>query len=148
MTDLTRFNDSFQKKTVCILVAPIIEGTDQEQVVAADDNHLVALLPPNAYLTDAYVFVEVVSDAGTSAVALVGTVSGGSEILTAGDLQTLGKQGTFVPGVETKTGTDIWVNLTYTGTTPTNVGRYKVIVEYLEFTKDTGEYTRFTTGNP
>jgi len=72
----------------------------------------------------------------------LGTTSGGSELMTAGDLTTLGMQGTFVPDVETLTGKDLYFGVDYTGAA-TNVGVYKVIVEYIEFNLNTGDLTRF-----
>lgn len=140
--DLTRYNESCQKKSVSVMVAPITEGTGNGEISAATANHLIAKLPAKSHITNAYVFVATASDAATSAAATVGTASGGAQILSAVNLKTTGKQGTFAGMTDTATGVDVYLNLTYTGAA-TNVGRYRVVIEYLEYTKNTGEYTKF-----
>ena len=42
----------------------------------------------------------------------------------------------------TGTGAELWLNTTITGAA-TAVAKYLVVVEYLEFNKATGEYTKF-----
>ncbi len=145
MTDLTRLNDNFQKKGICIMAAPLIEGADVDngEIAAATANHLLANLPKDAYITGAFVFTETVSDAATSAVLTLGASSGATDIMTAGDLATAGKTGTVNSSfINTGTGLEVWANITITGAA-TAVGKYRVIVEYIEHTKDTGEYTVF-----
>ena len=145
MTDLTRLNDNFQKKSICVLVAPLIEGTDTTggEIAAATANHLLANLPADSYIQAAYVFTETVSDAATSAALTLGITSGGTTIMTSGNLKTAGKTGTVNSSfLNTGTGVEVWANLTYTGAA-TAVGKYRIIVEYVEHTKDTGEYTVF-----
>lgn len=145
MTDLTRLLDGFQKKTKCMMTMLIAEGTDTDQgeIAAADANHLLGLLPPDSLITEAYIQVEVVGDAVTSTTMKLGTASGGAQILSAADGQSLGKEGTFVTGVETGTGAEVWFNIAHVGGSQTAVGKYRVFVEYIEFTKNTGEYTKF-----
>jgi hypothetical protein len=140
--DLTRFNNTHQKKSISVMVAPVHEGLENGQVPVATANHLLGKLPPDAIVTDAFVFVHTASDAATSQAATIGTASGGAQLVTGVNLKTLGKQGTFVPGVETLTGKNVWINTTLTGAA-TNVGRYSVVVEYLELKKSTGELTNF-----
>lgn len=143
MTDLTRNNNTHQKKSICVMSAPIIEGTEVGEITAVDADHLLGLLPQDAVIIDAFVWVHTVSDAATSAAATVGTTEGGSELVTGVDLTTLGRQGTFVPSVETLTGKDLWLGIDYTGAT-TAVGVYTVIVEYIEFNLNTGDLTQFS----
>lgn len=144
MTDLTRENNAFQKKGVCVMAVPINEGVDKGEILAASDDHLLGKIPLDAVITNAFIQVKTVSDAATSAVATLGTTEGGSELLTAADLTTLGAEGTFVPGVETGTGKDLWLGLTYTGAA-TAVGEYVIVVEYVEYNLNTGDLTNFTS---
>jgi len=80
-------------------------------------------------------------DAATSASAKLGTAEGGTEVLSAANLKTVGKQGTFTGQSVTGTGVDLFLGLTVTGVA-TNVAHYVVVVEYLEYQKNTGEYTQ------
>ena len=140
MTDLTRTNELMQKKGVCIFAGVIAEGVDDGDIAAATGNHLLGNLPPDAVITDAYIHVKTVSDAATTAVGVLGTASAGTEILSAADLKTAGDSGTFTGQSLTDTGVEVWLGTTITGAA-TAVGEYLVVVEYLEFEKNTGEYT-------
>lgn len=141
MADLRREKRFFQKKQECFFAGEVNEGTENGEIAAASDNHQLVNLPPDAIITDAYIHVETASDAATSAVATLGTASGGSQILSAGDLTTTGDQGTFTGQSLTGSGVTVWLGLTYTGAA-TNVGKYKVVIEYLEYRKNTGDYTQ------
>lgn len=142
MTDLVRAKAYAQKKSTCYFAGVIEEGADADQIAAATGTHLLANLPPDTVITDAYVHVITASDAATSAAATLGTTDGGSEIATGVDLKTTGDQGTFAGQSLTTTGKELWLNITVTGAA-TTVGEYLVVVEYLEYTKKTGEYTSF-----
>lgn len=144
-TDMTRSGEFSQKKSICVFAADIAEGTslNEGQVPAATGNFLVGKLPPDSVVTNAYVHVITAGDAATSATAKLGTAEGGSEVLSAANLKTLGKQGTFTGQVHTNTGVDLYLGLTITGAA-TNVAHYVVVVEYLEYQKNTGEYTQFS----
>lgn len=142
MTDLIRAKAFAQKKTECFFAGEVNEGTQSFEIVAENGNHLLANLPPDSIITDAYIHVATASDAATSAVAKLGTASAGSEILSAADLTSTGDEGTFTGQSLTGTGVELWLNLTLVGAA-TNVGKYIVVVEYLEYTKKSGEYTRF-----
>lgn len=145
MTDLTRFLNGFQKKAISVFTALVEEGTDADQgeVAPGDFNHLLALLPPDALIVNAYINIEVASDDSTTAVLKLGTASGGGQIMTGADAKVVAVDGTFVPGVDTGTGIELWIN-SATGTDDgTAVGKYRVFVEYIEYTKNTGEYTNF-----
>lgn len=144
-TDMTRSGEFAQKKSICVFAADITEGTNvsEGQVPAATGNFLVGKLPPDSVITNAYVHVITAGDAATSATAKLGTTEGGSEVLSAANLKTLGKQGTFTGQVHTDTGVDLYLGLTVTGAA-TNVAHYVVVVDYLEYQKNTGEYTQFS----
>ena len=130
-----------QKKSECFFAGEVIEGSMMYDIDAETGSFILANLPPNAIITDAYVHVETASDAATSAVATLGTAEDGTQILSAADLTTTGKQGTFTGQSLTGTGQQLFLGLTYTGAA-TEVGHYIVVVEYLEYQKRTGEYTR------
>lgn len=140
MADLTRANNAFQKRGVCYLATVIEEGTDDGDLPLGTANHQIANLPADSLITDAYVFVLTAGDAATSAAATLGTASGGTELASGVDLKTLGDQGTFTGISNTGTGVTVWLNVTKTGA-ETAVGKYLVVVEYLEYNKNTGEYT-------
>lgn len=142
MTDLSRTGELNQKKGICYFSGQINEGTDNGEISAANGDHLLGNLPPDAIITDAYIHVVTASDAATSATATLGTTEGGSEVMSAADLKTTGEQGTFTGQSLTATGVPLYLGITYVGAA-TEVGEYVVAVEYLEFTKNTGEYTRF-----
>lgn len=139
--NLTRERKNAQKRSVCFFAEQLLEGLENGQIAAADADHLLANLPPDAVITDAYVHVKTPSDAATSLVITLGTTEGGSEILSAADGTVAGKTGTFTGQSLTDSGEPLWVGLTYVGAA-TNVGEYVVVVEYLEYTKTTGEYTK------
>jgi len=141
--DKTRQNNFMQKKSICLFSAKVIEGTEDDQITSGSGNFLLANLPPRAVITDAYIHVETASDAATTNVATIGTTEGGSEILSAADLKSTGKEGTFTGQSLTTTGKPLFLGITTTGAA-TDVGKYIVVVEYVEFTKNTGEYTTIT----
>lgn len=142
--DMTRSGEFNQKKSICVMVADVVEGTNvgEGQIPAATDNFLIAKLPPDAIILGAYVHTIVASNAATSAAAKLGTTEGGSQIMSAANLKTVGKTGTFTGQVHTDTGVDVYLGLTITGAA-TDVAHYAVVIDYLEYTKNTGEYTRF-----
>lgn len=142
MTDLVRAKSYAQKKSECFFAGEVTEGSQSFEISAATGNHLLANLPPDSIITDAYIHVKTASDAATSAVGTLGTASAGTEILSAADLKSAGDEGTFTGQSLTGTGVELWMGLTVTGAT-TEVGEYIVVVEYLEYTKKSGEYTSF-----
>lgn len=142
-TDKTRESKFMQKKSISYFAAEVFEGTESGQIAVGSGNFLLGYLPTNAIVTNAYIHVQTVSDAATSNVATLGTAEGGTQILSAANLKTLGKQGTFTGQSLTTTGKPLYLGVTTTGAA-TNVGKYIVVVEYLEYTKNTGEYTKIT----
>ena len=140
MTDIRRENTHFKKKVTSYFAAALTEGVEKGDLPIGDGNFLIATLPENSIVTDAYIQVAVVSDAGTTAVATLGTASAGTQILSDADLTTLGKEGTFTGHSLTGSSVDVWLNVAIAGA-QTAVGEYIVVVEYLEYTLDNGEYT-------
>ena len=142
--DETRENNFHQKKGICLFASEVLEGTEDAQIASGSGNFLLANIPPRSVITDAYIHVVTVSDAATSNIATLGTTEGGTEILSAADLKTAtGKEGTFTGQSLTTTGKPLYLGITTTGAA-TDVGKYVIVVEYVEFTKNTGEYTTIT----
>lgn len=141
-TDKTRYGEMAQKKVSSVFAAELSFGTADENVALATGHYLVAKLPPEAVITNAYVHVVTASDAATSAVATLGTAEAGTQILSAANLKTAGKQGTFTGQSLTTTGVDVYLGITLTGAA--TVGKFLVVIEYLEYSKNTGEYTQIS----
>lgn len=106
-------------------------------------NYLIANLPQDAVITDAYVVVDGVSNAATAATVALGTAEGGAQIMAAADIKAaVGVVGSLVGKLKTGTGMPVYMTLVYTGAT-TNYGSFTVVIEYAEFRKTSGEYTNF-----
>lgn len=106
-------------------------------------NLLLANLPPDAIITDAYLHRVTASDAATSATFKLGTTEGGAEVMAAADIKAAtGKVGSLVGQILTNSGKPLYGTLTITGAQ--TVGKFYVVVEYLEPTKVTGELTKVT----
>lgn len=144
MTSYVRLGTFAQKKDISVAAYHLVEGTDanagQIPGPGTNDNYHLGNLPPKSIILDASIFVITASDAATSAVGTLGTASAGTQIVSAADLTTTGDQGTFTGQSHTGTGVNVWFGVTYTGA-GTNVGEYVALIEYLEYTKNTGEYT-------
>jgi hypothetical protein len=141
--DKTRSASFHQKKSESIFAGVVVEGTGIAQIASGSGNFLIANLPPRSIATNAYIHTLVVSDAATSNVVTLGTTEGGSEIMSAGDITSLGESGTLTGQVSTGTGVSLYLGVTTTGAA-TDVAEYVVVVEYLEFGKTTGEYTKIS----
>ena len=137
-TDITRKDKLAQKRSISVFANLLREG---EEIAGASDNYLLANLPANAVIIDASIQVLVGSDAATSAVATLGTTEGGTEILSAADLTTVGAEGTYTGDSATDTGVQLFLGVTTVGAT-TEIGKYVVRVDYVEYDKSTGEYTQ------
>lgn len=142
-TDMTRENNFHQKKGVCLFASKVVEGEEDYNIASGSGNFLLANIPPDALITNAFIQVVTASDAATSNVATLGTTEGGSEILSAADLTSTGDEGTFTGHSLTTTGKPVYLGITTTGAA-TDVGEYIIVVEYIEYTKNTGEYTTIT----
>lgn len=141
-TNLTRAKQFMQKKSECFFAGQVNEGTENGDIAVAAGTVSLANLPPDAIITNAYIHVVTVSDAVTSATGKIGTTDGGSEVLSAANLKAAtGKVGTFTGQSLTSTGKTLYFTITKVGGDGTAVGEFLVVVEYLEYTKKTGEYT-------
>lgn len=138
VANLARMKGAHLKKTVSLFALELAIGASQDQVPLAGGSFLIGKLPPNSIITSAFAFVKEASD-GTTAVATLGTASGGTQVMTGGDLATAGKSGTTVVS-DTGPGRDLWLNVAFTGT-PTAKGKFVVTVEYYEYAKNNGDYT-------
>ena len=132
--DITRYSTNAQKKTVNILAVHLNNETRKYFPIAG--NYLIANLPPNTIIIEGFIYVNEVSNGGT---CLIGVNEAGSEILSAAAVGTKGKRGTAgtTMPLNFPTGTPVYLRIP---TKPTT-GDFIVIVEYIEHTKNTGEYT-------
>lgn len=133
--DRTRIGEFHQKKGGSTSVVRISSEVYKDFNIAGD--YLVLNLPPRAVVTGAYVHTLEASDAGA---VTLGTAEGGAEILSAGDSATPGKSGAFTGQVSTGTGVPVYMGIA----APVTTGDFLAVVEYLEFTKNTGEYTKIS----
>ena len=146
-TNYTRAAKFNQKRSVSVFTAELNEAATKNaltgDIIRTSDNELLGRLPPNSIVTNAYLFTRVAGDAATSITVTLGNVEGGSQFFSAGNGKTLGKSGTFTAQTaDTGTGVSLFLGRTVTGA-GTNIGKYLVVVEYLEYTKETGELTNF-----
>lgn len=130
----TRVGNIHEKKGVCRMVVEV-NADSYKEYADASNNYLVGLLPADAIIEDAYVFTKVASDA--LAVTL-GTAEAGTEIMSAGDSATLGGTGTFTGKSDTGSGVEVHMTLGAAATT----GDFIVVIEYTEYTLNTGDLTR------
>lgn len=146
-TDITRAGTNEQKKVVRVMSVRVnAQSMLNAGVTLAVGNTdlLVANLPERSVLTDAYVVVDTVANSATTATAALGTAEGGAQIMAAADVKTAAVvTGSLVGKLKTGSGMPIYLRLAYTGAT-TNFGDYTVVIEYTEYTKKSGEYTRFS----
>ena len=140
-TNLTQASNNSCKKQTSYF-ATLIDVKDSA-VGLVSTNLLLANLPPNAIITDAYVHRVTVSDAATSATFKLGTTEGGAEVMAAADIKAAtGKVGSLVGQILTNSGKPLYGALTITGAQ--TAGKFYVVVEYLEPLKSTGELTKVT----
>jgi len=142
MTDLRREGTMAQKKVECFFATELNEGTESFELALGNGNHEIANLPANILITDAYIHVKTAGDAATSSTFTLGTTSGGTQILSAANGKTLGDQGTFTGQSDTGSGKTLFLGVTKVGA-ETAIGKFVIVVEYLEYTKTSGEYTKF-----
>lgn len=138
--NLTRKGNNSCKKSKSYFATQL--DVKDSDVGLVSTNLLLANLPPNAIITDAYVHREVASNAVTSATVALGTAEGGAQIMAAADLKGTGKVGSLVGQILTGSGKPLFAALTITGAQ--TAGKFYVVVEYLEPNKVTGELTKVT----
>jgi hypothetical protein len=122
------------KKSVCVSSALIDFGT---QNVGIGETVSVFNLPANAVVTNAFFYVNT-GVAGTTATGKVsvGGIDAIAAVAFAGTAGVL--KGGAVTKVSTGTGAEVLVTI---GTAAATAGKVEVIVEYIEYTKSTGELT-------
>lgn len=132
-----------QKKEVRVFSYPLSkELFESEGMTVATGNILVAHLPANAVITDAYVSVKKISNAATTALVSLGTAKAGKQLLADANLKTLGVKGALVAKADTGSGTPLWLRVEFTGAV-TDPGTAAVVLEYTEYELNSGEYTSF-----
>lgn len=110
---------------------------------AGSNNFLIGVLPEKSVIVDAYVVVDIAANSATSALVSVGTAEAGKQIVADADVKAAtGVVGALVGKVKTNTGLPVYVQLATVGAT-TNFGDFTVVIRYDEYTKKSGEYTRF-----
>lgn len=130
------FNEKREARYMCTRLTFALVG-------AVTDEHLIGRLPPNAMITNAYVFTTVVSNAATSDVVTIGTTPTGTEIMSAGNARTLGRTGTFTAQTATTgPGRPVWVRHVVTGAK--TAGELYAVIEYIELERTNGEFTPVT----
>ncbi|AWD90295.1 hypothetical protein [Dickeya phage Amaethon] len=148
-TNVSRAGTLAQKKVTMLMSANVTA----ENVIAAGgtlavgtNNFLIGTLPERSVITDAYIVVDTAANSATSAAVTVGIAEEGAEIMASTSVAAVpatGVIGTLVNKRKTSTGLDVYVGITYTGAT-TNFGDFTVVIRYDEYTKRSGEYTRFS----
>lgn len=145
-TPVTRVGELAQKKVKRVFSAQlnaVFFAAANITRAAGTLNLLLANLPERAVITDAYVVVDTVSNAATAATVALGTAEGGAQIMAAADVKAAtGVVGSLVGKVSTGSGVQLFAQLVSTGAA-TNYGDFTVVVEYTEYEKNSGEYTRF-----
>lgn len=127
------FNQKREKRQMVARIPFTLAG-------AVTESFLVGYLPASALVTDAYIFALTASNAATSDAVVIGTTDGGSEIMSAGNAKTAGKTGTFTGVTDTSTGKSVYVKHTVTGAK--TAGELLAVIEYLEYERTNGEYTK------
>lgn len=144
-TNMTRYGESAQKKTRSLFTVEV----DQDfydyadyTLAAGTTNYLVGNLPPECTIVDAYVTVESVTTAATSAEVTLGTSESGVDLLALTDITSTGVVGDLVGKKRTNTGQPIYLGIKVVGAVST-VGKFLVTVAYDEPTKNNGDYTNY-----
>lgn len=132
----TRAAEFAQKKGVSIL-ALVLDPSLSTEFDAAE-SYVVAALPSNSLVVGAEAFVNAVSDIGT---LTLGITEAGTEIMSGIDTSATGDAGAFTGTFDTGTGKSVYLETA----APLTTGEVVIIVEYIEYTKNTGEYTKFTS---
>lgn len=131
--NVTHLKSFMEKKQHSIFSAHVNDSNRAEFAEGGD--FLLGILPPDSLIINAYVFTNAVAD---SAAVKLGTAKGGTEIMSTGAIGTLGKSGAFTGMSCTGTGVPVYLNISNKVTK----GDFVFIIQYLEYSKATGEYTR------
>jgi len=122
------------KKSVCVSSATL---DFDAQAVASGETVSVFNLPANAVVTNAFFKVTTgVTGATATGKVTVGSTDAIAAVAFAGVADAI--KGGAVTKVSTGTGAEVTVTI---GTANATAGKVEVIVEYIEYTKTTGELT-------
>lgn len=144
LVNATYVGTAAQKKVVRIACFSVSKElfTELNMPVGPLKSALLAVnIPEQSLIVGAHVIVEEASNAATTAAITVGTGEGRADLITTADLKAKGVTSDVELAVQTGTGLPLVVELEYVGAV-TNVGKAQIIVEYIEYTKNSGEYTQ------
>lgn len=134
--DKTRDDLNFQKKSVCVMVAPLVETEIN------GDGAIIGVLPERVIITD--VILNVTTKSGTASATI--DVLVGSDVV-ANEIDVNSAAGAIVGTVVAAqayraTGGNVTVR---DGSTAPAAGDLvmEAVIEYIELDKNTGEYTEF-----
>ena len=132
-----------QKKGVCVAATTVT----YDEILTSGDSYELFVLPENSIIMSASILVKTASNSATSAAVDLGyagsdvLVDGGNLKSTAGTVLS-GGTNAVVPGSDTGTGKTVTFKHTFVGA-PT-AGEFVVVIEYVEYTKNSGEYTEYS----
>lgn len=136
----TREGSRNQKKGVCVAAATI----DMADIPASGDIAELFDLPENALVTGVRMNVKTAFTGGSASAATLLMALGGATISAAMSIFTTGVKTLTVTSRDTGVGGIVTAVCAFTGGVPT-VGSVEVMVEYIEYTKNTGELTNYST---
>lgn len=135
--DIKRLSRNDQKVSRCASAAVITPADLDAGQLASGDVVTLFTLPANADVTNAYIYVGTGATGGTQTMKIS---VGGTDVISAVAVGTA--DGAFKGGAVTRvnsgTGADVTVT---TGVATLTDGSYRVVVEYVESDKVTGELT-------
>lgn len=129
-----RLGNTAQKKTRSLMAVRFDASTYKDYAAAGANTYLVGKLPPDAVVTNTFLFTDTVSSTAT---LTAGTAPSGTQLMTLGVPSTLGKTGTSAAALSTGTGADVYINLPGAVTT----GVFTLHIEYSEPRLNEGSYT-------
>jgi len=132
-TIITREGTFAQKKCMSYF-AELVEEQDA-------GNYLIGRLPPDCKIVECSAMTETASDAAAYDITL-GSTEGGTELMTAADGTAAGETSSLAAPILTGTGMDVFMGVAVT-TPGTKNGKVIISITYLEYTKKSGEYTKF-----
>lgn len=129
-----------QKKGVCVASA-LIKFDDFTDIAGVAE---LIELPEDALVIAAHLYVKIAFNAGTSMTLQL--KSGSDSIFAAVSVQSTGLKATAAPPLKADTGvgSKLTATVVIVGALPT-VGAVVAVVEYIEYNKNTGEYTDYST---
>ncbi len=133
----TREGQRNQKKGISVAHATI----DFSEFDATGDVAELFELPENAHIARIHLNVKTAFNAGTSMV-IVGKL-GASTVMASISIATTGVKTLTVTQLDAGTGAQFTLTTTVVGAMPT-AGKAEIMVEYIEYTKNSGELTDYS----